>query len=186
MLIFYRNYLYVGSGWICAVYLLKIFNDCEESNDVSELKLEFQKLSVTFKKTAANLSENWKLVLDQMHQNIRHLSTTLSSEFWQFLTWTSGQTGSRLCSMSILTYTVLLGEHSCTTSLKWAMTCKADVSKNNEILIRIGLKRSRPSTMLVLFKIFSFFLVRAYTHHYMFRRPTCLTKIFSFWSLCGF
>lgn len=43
---------------MCAMYLLKILNGCGESNDVSEIKLEFQKLSAALEKTAAGLSEN--------------------------------------------------------------------------------------------------------------------------------
>lgn len=117
LLIFYGNYFYVISRWICAVYLSKILNDCGESNDVSELKLGFQKLSVALEKTAASLSESWKLALDQMHQTFRLLSTALSSGFSQFLAWTSVQTGSQLCGLSILTNIVLLREYSCTTSL---------------------------------------------------------------------
>lgn len=152
LLILYRNYFYISSRWICAVYLLKILNDCGESNDVSELKLGFQKLSGALGKSTASLSENWKLVLDQTHQNFWLLNTTLSFIISKFLAWTSAQTGSQLCGVSILTYTVLLREHCCTTSLSSEMSngsCKADVRKNNEILIRIGLKCSRPSNMLV-------------------------------------
>lgn len=40
------------------MYLLKILNDYGESNDVSELKLGFHKLSVALEKTTASLSEN--------------------------------------------------------------------------------------------------------------------------------
>lgn len=128
-----------------------------------------------------------------MHPAFRLTSTTRSSGSSGLLTHPSAQTGSQLCGLSILTYAVPL-RHSLLCNqhwaLRWAVTYKVAVRKTKEFLSRIGLKCSIPSKMRVqrrrgFFLFFPFFffvfpcpLVKANAHHYLFRRPSCLTNTF--------
>lgn len=63
------------------MYPLKILNDCGESNDVSELKLEFQKLSMALEKTAAVYQRKWYWTRCIKILDLNFLNTTLTSGF---------------------------------------------------------------------------------------------------------